>query len=125
MRGFNGAASEDGEENHHYSAPLCHYRREYGFYRTRTRHDKAIRPDRGSLRRLWRQSRGPKAREIKAEIENTKPLMLTLKLTGIATILTGITIALLGILRMLSLMPIGLGDVLRANMEDMGLGKEK
>ena len=67
----------------------------------------------------------PKAREIKAEIENTKPLMLTLKLTGVATILTGITIALLGILRMLSLMPIGLGDVMRANMEDMGLGKEK
>lgn len=51
--------------------------------------------------------------------------MLTLKLTGIATILTGITIALLGILRMLSLMPIGLGEVLRANLEDMGLGKEK
>lgn len=66
-----------------------------------------------------------KAREIKAEIENTKPLMLTLKLTGIATILTGITIALLGILRMLSLMPIGLGDVLRANLEDMGLGKKE
>jgi hypothetical protein len=67
----------------------------------------------------------PKAREIKAEIENTKPLMLTLKLAGVATILTGITISLLGILRMLSLMPIGLGDVLRANLEDMGLGKEK
>jgi hypothetical protein len=64
------------------------------------------------------------AQETKAEIENTKPLMLTLKLAGIATILTGITIALLGILRMLSLMQIGLGDVMRADLEDMGLGKE-
>ena len=54
-----------------------------------------------------------------------KPTILTLKLVGIATILFGITLALLGILRMLSLMPIGLGDVLRANLEDMGLGKEK
>jgi hypothetical protein len=65
------------------------------------------------------------AQQVKADIENTKPLMLTLKLAGIATILTGITIALLGILRMLSLMPIGLGDVLRANLEEMGFGKEK
>jgi hypothetical protein len=29
-----------------------------------------------------------------------------------------------GVLKMLSLMPIGLGDVIRANMEDMGLGKK-
>jgi hypothetical protein len=64
------------------------------------------------------------AQQIKADIENIKTLMLTLKLAGVATILLGITIALLGILRMLSLMPIGLGDVLRANLEDMGLGKE-
>jgi hypothetical protein len=62
--------------------------------------------------------------EEKAEIENLKPTILTIKLVGIATILFGITLALLGILRMLSLMPIGLGDVLRANMEDMGLGKK-
>lgn len=40
----------------------------------------------------------------------------------IATVLFGIVIALLGILRMLSLMPVGLGDVLRANLQDMGLG---
>jgi hypothetical protein len=66
----------------------------------------------------------PEAQQIKADIENTKPFMLTLKLAGVATILTGITISLLGILRMLSLMPIGLGDVLRANLEDMGIGKE-
>ncbi len=31
---------------------------------------------------------------------------------------------LLGVLKMLSLMPIGLGDVIRANMEDMGWGKK-
>ena len=61
--------------------------------------------------------------EEKAEIENLKPTILTLKLVGIATILFGITLALLGILRMLSLMPTGLGDVLRANLEEMGLGK--
>lgn len=67
----------------------------------------------------------PEALEVKEEIENVKPLMLTLKLAGVATILLGITIALLGILRMLSLMPIGLGDVLRANLEDMGMGKDK
>ena len=60
----------------------------------------------------------------KAEIENLKPTILTLKLVGIATILFGIVIVLMGILRMLSLMPIGLGDVLRANLEDMGLGKK-
>jgi hypothetical protein len=62
---------------------------------------------------------------LQADIEEMKPTLLTLKLTGIATILFGITIALLGILRMLSLMPIGLGDVLRANLEDMGLGKKE
>jgi len=61
----------------------------------------------------------------KAEIENLKPTILTLKLVGIATILFGIIVVLLGILRMLSLMPIGLGDVLRANLEDMGLGKKE
>jgi hypothetical protein len=61
----------------------------------------------------------------KAEIENLKPTILTFKLVGIATILFGIIVALLGILRMLSLMPIGLGDVLRANLEDMGMGKKE
>ena len=60
-----------------------------------------------------------------AAIEEMKPAILTLKLVGIATVLFGITIALLGILRMLSLMPVGLGDVLRANLEDMGLGKKE
>ena len=60
-----------------------------------------------------------------AAIEEMKPTILTLKLVGIATVLFGITIALLGILRMLSLMPVGLGDVLRANLEDMGLGKKE
>lgn len=72
----------------------------------------------------WSEEKNETARTLKAKIENTKPLMLTLKLAGVATILSGITIALLGILRMLSLMPIGLGDVMRANMEDMGLGKK-
>jgi|GEM_PF-2359294 len=62
---------------------------------------------------------------MQAEIEEMKPTILTLKLVGIATILFGITIALLGILQMLSLMPIGLSDALRANLEDMGLGKSK
>ncbi len=62
--------------------------------------------------------------KLQASIEEMKPTILTLKLVGIATVLFGIVIALLGILRMLSLMPIGLGDVLRANLEDMGLGKK-
>ena len=62
--------------------------------------------------------------EEKAEIENLKPTILTLKLVGVATLLFGITLALLGILRMLSLMPIGLGDVIKANLMDMGLGKQ-
>ena len=57
------------------------------------------------------------------DIQNLKPTLLALKLVGIATILFGITIALLAILRMLSLMPVGLADVLRANLEDMGLGR--
>ena len=59
-----------------------------------------------------------------ADINNLKPTILTLKLVGIATVLFGITIALAGILKMLSLMPIGLSDVLRAQFEDMGLGKK-
>lgn len=59
-----------------------------------------------------------------ADINNLKPTILTLKLVGIATILFGIIVVLIGVLRMLSLMPIGLGDVLRANLEDMGLGKK-
>ncbi len=61
---------------------------------------------------------------LQADIEEMKPTLLTLKLSGIATILFGIAISLLAILRMLSLMPIGLADVLRANLEDMGLGKK-
>ena len=73
----------------------------------------------------WTLEQNNSAQELKAKIENTKPLMLTLKLVGVATVLSGITIALLGILRMLSLMPIGLGDVMRANLEDMGLNKDK
>jgi hypothetical protein len=68
---------------------------------------------------------GSNLANLQADIEEMKPTLLTLKLSGIATILFGITIALLGILRMLSLMPIGLGDVLRANLEDMGLGKKE
>lgn len=60
-----------------------------------------------------------------ADIEILKPTILTLKLVGIATVLFGIVIVLMGILRMLSLMPVGLGDVLRANLEDMGLGKKE
>jgi uncharacterized membrane protein YccF (DUF307 family) len=68
---------------------------------------------------------GSELANLQADIEEMKPTLLTLKLSGIATILFGITIALLGILRMLSLMPIGLGDVLRANLEDMGLGKKE
>lgn len=63
--------------------------------------------------------------KLQASIEEMKPTILTMKLVGIATVLFGITIALLGILRMLSLMPIGLADVMRANMEDMGLGKKE
>lgn len=59
-----------------------------------------------------------------ADINNLKPTILTLKLVGIATILFGIIVVLIGVLKMLSLMPIGLGDVLRANLEDMGLGKK-
>ena len=73
----------------------------------------------------WTAEQNSTAKELKAKIENTKPLMLTLKLAGVATVLAGITIALLGILKVLSLMPIGLGDVIRANFEDMGLGSNK
>lgn len=62
--------------------------------------------------------------QMQADIEVLKPTILTLKLVGIATVLFGIVIVLLGVLKMLSLMPIGLGDVIRANMEDMGLGKK-
>lgn len=62
--------------------------------------------------------------EDQAAIANWKPTLLALKLVGIGTTLFGITIALVGILKMLSLMPIGLGDVLRAQFEDMGMGKQ-
>jgi hypothetical protein len=65
----------------------------------------------------------PLAKDL-AEINNLKPTILTLKLVGIATILFGIIIALLGILRMLSLMPIGLGDVIKANMMEMQMSKK-
>jgi hypothetical protein len=68
---------------------------------------------------------GSELAQKKADIENMKPTILTLKLVGISTVLFGIMIALLGILRMLSLMPIGLGDVLRANLEDMGMGRKE
>lgn len=68
---------------------------------------------------------GSELAQMKADIENLKPTILTLKLVGIATVLFGIVVVLLGVLRMLSLMPIGLGDVLRANLEDMGLGKKE
>jgi hypothetical protein len=66
----------------------------------------------------WVQPRGP------IQLNNLKPTILTLKLVGIATILFGIIIALLGILRMLSLMPIGLGDVIKANMMEMQMSKK-
>lgn len=56
-----------------------------------------------------------------AEIESLKPTLLTMKLTGIATVLFGVTLALAGILRMLSLMPIGLSETLRATFIDMGV----
>ena len=62
--------------------------------------------------------------EDQAEIAKLKPTILTIKLVGIATVLFGIVVVLLGILRMLSLMPVGLSDVLRANLEDMGLGNK-
>jgi len=68
---------------------------------------------------------GSELAQTRADIEILKPTILTLKLVGIATVLFGIVIVLMGILKMLSLMPTGLGDVLRANLEDMGLGKKE
>lgn len=59
-----------------------------------------------------------------AEIETLKPTILTLKLVGVATLLFGILVALLGIFRMLSLMPVGLADTMKAAFDNAALGKK-
>jgi len=65
---------------------------------------------------------GSKLSQDLASIETLKPTILTMKLVGIATLLFGILIALLGILRMLSLMPVGLADNIKAALDSAALG---